>query len=72
MLLKLFLTKEKITQTKNKLDKYSEFTEFRSGRRNSSLVELSERSTEVATHEKTEKLHDIMLAKRKLKISYIT
>ena len=74
-----------ITQTKAKLDKYSYygdsapsismvkkwFTEFRCGRTSTEDAERSGRPVEVSTAETIEKIHDMVLADRRLKVREI-
>lgn len=78
-----FLRKKTITQTKAKLDKYygdsapsismvkKWFTEFRCGRTSTEDAERSGRPVEVSTSETIEKIHDMVLADRRLKVREI-
>jgi histone-lysine N-methyltransferase SETMAR len=78
-----FLRKKTITQTKASLDKYygdsspsigtihKWFTEFRCGRTSTSDAERSGRPIEVTTPEMINKIHDMVLADRRLKVREI-
>ncbi|XP_022822885.1 histone-lysine N-methyltransferase SETMAR-like [Spodoptera litura] len=78
-----FLRKKSITQTKAKLDKYygdsapsismvkKWFTEFRCGRTSTEDAKRSGRPVEVSTSETAEKIHDMVLADRRLKVREI-
>jgi histone-lysine N-methyltransferase SETMAR len=78
-----FLRKKTITETKAKLDKYygdsapsismvkKWFTEFRCGRTSTADAERPGRPVEVSTPETIEKIHDMVLADRRLKVREI-
>ena len=78
-----FLRKKTIAQTKAKLDKYygdsapslsmikKWFTEFRCGRTSTENAERSGRPVEVSTPETIKKIHDMVLADRRLKVREI-
>ena len=76
----LFAGKKTSTETKAKLDKYYApsislvkkwFTEFRSGRTSTIDAEHSGRPVDVAIPEAIEKIHNMVLADRRLKVREI-
>lgn len=78
-----FLRKKTVNQTKEKLDKYygdsapsismvkKWFTDFRCGRTSTNDAERSGRPIEVNTPENVEKIHDMVLADRRVKVREI-
>ncbi|CAH1646453.1 unnamed protein product [Spodoptera littoralis] len=78
-----FLRKKSITKTKAMIDKYygdsapfismvkKWFTEFRCGRTSTEDAERSGGPVEVSTSEIAEKMHDMVLADRRLKVSIV-